>query len=107
MLIPRKLGGIPGIVTDFRHLNSRLVKLNSSIPLVRDVIQILGASEAEVLLSADLKDAYHTLPLTKKSQQYCGSTPYYGKSTYIYERVGMGLSVSPTIWQNFIKKSAG
>ena len=46
MLIPRKLGGIPRIVTDFRHLNSRLVKLNASIPLVRDAIQILGASEA-------------------------------------------------------------
>ena len=65
MLIPRKLGGIPRIVTDFRHLNSRLVKLNASIPLERDAIQILGASEAEVLSLADLKDAYHTLPLAK------------------------------------------
>ena len=27
MLIPRKLTGIPRIVTDFRHLNSRLVTL--------------------------------------------------------------------------------
>ena len=40
MLIPRKLTGIPRIVTDFRHLNSRLVTLQPSIPLVRDVIQI-------------------------------------------------------------------
>ena len=38
MLIPRKLSGIPRIVTDFRHLNSRLVKLQFSIPLVRDAI---------------------------------------------------------------------
>ena len=41
MLIPRKLTGIPRIVTDFRHLNSRLVTLQPSIPLVRDAIQIL------------------------------------------------------------------
>ena len=32
MLIPRKLTGIPRIVTDFRHLNSRLVTLQPSIP---------------------------------------------------------------------------
>ena len=35
MLIPRRLTGIPRIVTDFRHLNSRLVTLQPSIPLVR------------------------------------------------------------------------
>ena len=49
MLIPRKLSGIPRIVTDFRHLNSRLVTLQPSIPLVRDAIQILGASGCEIL----------------------------------------------------------
>ena len=40
MLIPRKLTGITRIVTDFRHLNSRLVTLQPSFPLVRDAIQI-------------------------------------------------------------------
>ena len=55
MLIPRKLTGIPRIVTDFRHLNGRLVTLQPSIPLVRDAIQILGNSGAEVLSLADLK----------------------------------------------------
>ena len=69
MLIPRKLTGIPRIVTDFRHLNSRLVTLQPSIPLVRDAIQILGNSGAEVLSLADLRDAYHTLRLSKKSQK--------------------------------------
>ena len=49
MLIPRKLTGILMIVTDFRHLNSRLVTLQPSVPLVRDAIQILGSSGCEVL----------------------------------------------------------
>ena len=104
MLIPRKQTGIPRIVTDFRHLNSRLVTLQPSIPLVRDAIQILGHSEAEVLSLADLRDAYHTLRLSKKSQKYCGITPYYGSDSYLYQRLGMGLSVSPAIWQNFIQR---
>ena len=49
MLIPRKQGGIPRVVSDIRHLNTRLVTLHPSIPLVRDAIQILGASGCEVI----------------------------------------------------------
>ena len=70
MLIPRKLSGIPRIVTDFRHLNSRLVTLQPSIPLVRDAIQILGASGCEILSLADLRDAYHTLRLSERSKNF-------------------------------------
>ena len=77
MLIPRKQGGIPRIVTDFRHLNTRLVTLHPSIPLLRDAIQILGASGCEVISVINLRDAYHALRLSKKSQKYCGITPYY------------------------------
>ena len=104
MLIPRKLTCIPRIVTDFRHLNSRLVTLQPSIPLVRDAIQILGSSGSKVLSLADLRDAYHTLRLSKRSQKFCGITPYYGSDSYLYQRLGMGLSVSPAIWQNFIQR---
>ena len=104
MLIPRKLTGIPRIVTDFRHLNSRLVTLQPSIPLVRDAIQMLGSSGSEVLSLADLRDAYHTLKLSKRSQKFCGITPYYGSDSYLYQRLGMGLSVSPAIWQKFIQR---
>ena len=78
--------------------------LNPSIPLVRDAIQILGTSGCEVLSLADLRDAYHTLKLSKKSQKYCGITPYYGSDSYLYQRLGMGLSVSQVIWQICIQK---
>ena len=102
MLIPRKLGGIPRIVTDFRYLNSRLVKLNPSIPLVKDAMQLLGAAEVEVISVVDLRDAYHTLRLDKESRQYCGITPYYGSPTYLYLRMPMGLQSSPALWMKFI-----
>ncbi len=91
-------------MSDFRHLNSCLVTLNPSVPLLHDTIQQLGASECEVLSVIDLRDAYHTLRLDEESKKYCGITPYYGSPSYLYQRLGMGLSVSPAIWQNFITK---
>ena len=50
----------------------------------------------------DLRDAFHTLRLVLSSQMYCGITPYYGSPTYHFLRIGMGMSVSPQIWQQFV-----
>ena len=50
----------------------------------------------------DLRDAFHMLRLALSSQKYCGITPYYGSPTYHYLHMGMGMSVSPQIWQQFI-----
>ena len=35
-------------------------------------------------------------------KKYCGITPYYIAPTYHYLQMGMGMSVSPQIWQQFI-----
>ena len=107
MLIPRKMSDVPRIVTDFRYLNSRLKVLNPSIPLVRDAIQMIGASGCEILSVIDLRDAYHTLRLSPRSQQFCGITPFYGSDTYIYTRLAMGLATSPSIWSNYISTVLG
>ena len=50
----------------------------------------------------DLRDAFHTLRLALSSQKYCSITLYYGSPTYHYLRIGMGMSVSPQIWQQFV-----
>ena len=50
----------------------------------------------------DLRDAFHTLRLAKTSKKYCGITPYYGSPTYHYLHMGMGMSISPQIWQQFV-----
>ena len=50
----------------------------------------------------DLQDAFHTLCLAKTSQKYCGITPYYGSPTYHYLCMGMGMSISPQIYQQFV-----
>ena len=50
----------------------------------------------------DLRDAFHALRLAKTSQKYCGVMPYYSSPTYHYLCMGMGMSVSPEIWQQFV-----
>ena len=57
-----------------------------------------------MLSLADLRDAYHNLRLSKRSQKFCGTTPYYGSDSYLYQRLGMGIIVSPAIWQNLIQR---
>ena len=50
----------------------------------------------------DLRDTFHMLRLALSLQKYCGITPYYGSPTYHYLHMGMGMSVSPQIWQQFV-----
>ena len=46
--------------------------------------------------------AFHSLHLSEKSQKYCGILPYFGSASYLYQRIPMGLNVSPSIWQTYI-----
>ena len=102
MLISRKLTKDKRVVTDFRHLNVRIMKNNLAYPLVRDMFSVLGNSKCEVLSVLDLKDAFHSLRLSENSKRYCGILPYFGSSSYSYQRMPMGLNISPSIWQSYI-----
>ena len=102
MLISRKMTSDKRVVTDFRHLNMRIVKNNLAYPLLRDTFALLGSSKCEVMLVLDLKDAFHSLRLLEKSKKYCGILPYFGSASYLYQRMPMGLNVSPLIWQCYI-----
>ena len=57
MLITRKLTKDKRPVVDFRLLNTRILRRNTSIPLMSDVLSILGNSECEVVSYVDIKDA--------------------------------------------------
>ena len=85
MLITRKLTKDKRPVVDFRLLNTRILRRNTSIPLMSDVLSILGNSECEVVSCVDIKDAYHSIRLTEKSKEYCGILPYFGSPIYRYE----------------------
>ena len=90
------------VCSDFCILNKKLVKVNHAFPLVRDCIEQLGRKKCHYLSTIDLRDAFHTLQLALSSQKYCSITPYYESSTYHYLHMGMGMSVSPQIWQQFV-----
>ena len=102
VLVKRKNQNLYRVCSDFRILNEKLVKINHAFPLVRDCIEQLGRKKCHYLSTIDLRDAFHTLRLALSSQKYCGITPYYGSPTYDDLRMGMGMSVSLQIWQQFV-----
>ena len=87
MLITRKVTQDTGVVTDFRHLNARIAKDNLAYPLLKDTFLVLGNS----------------LRLLENSKRYCEILPYFGSTSYLYQRMPMGLNISPSIWQSYIK----
>ena len=85
------------VITDFRHLNVRIAKNNLPYLVVRDIFSVLG--NVSVL---DLKDAFHSLRLSEDSRRHCSILPYFGSASYIYQRMPMGMNISPSIWQSYI-----
>ena len=102
MLITRKLTKDKRPVVDFRLLNTRILRRNTSIPLMSDVLGILGNSECEVVSCVDIKDAYHSIRLTEKSKGYCGILPYSGSPIYRYEVLPMDIACAPQIWMDYV-----
>ena len=102
MLISRKVTQDKWVVTDFRHLNMRIARNNLAYPLLKDMFMLLGGSKCEVLSVLDLKDAFHPLRLSENSKKYCGIFPYFGSTLYLYQRMPMGLNISPMVWQLYI-----
>ena len=102
MLISRKCTQDKRLVTDFRLLIVRIPKNNLAYPLFKDTFSILGSSKCEELSVLDLKDTFHSLRLSEHSKKYCRILPYFGSTSYLYQRMPMGLNISPSIWQFYI-----
>ena len=102
VLVKQENQNLDKVCIDFQILNEKLLKINHAFPLVRDCIEQLGQKCCHYLSTIDLRDTFHTLQLAATSQKYCGITPYYSSPTYHYLQMGMGMSVSPQIWQQFI-----
>ena len=69
---------------------------------MKDTFTLLGSSRCEVLSVLDLKDAFHSLRLTENFKRYCGILPYFGSTSYLYQRMPMDSNISPVIWQSYI-----
>ena len=102
VLVKWKNQNLYRVCSDFQILNEKLLKINQAFPLVRDCIEQLGRKHCHYLGTTDVRDEFHTLQLASSSQKYCGITSYYGSPTFHYFQMGMGMSVSPQIWQQFV-----
>ena len=102
MLISRKVIKDKRVVTDFRHLNMCIAKNNLAYPLLKDTFSMLGSSTCEVMSVLDLKDAFLSLQLIENSKKFWDIIPYFGSPSYLYQRMPMGLNISPLIWQSYI-----
>ena len=102
MLISRKNTKDKRVVMDFKHLNMHIAKNNLAYPLLKDTFLMLGSSKCEVMSVLDLKDTFHSLRLMENSKKFCGILPYFGSPSYFYQRMPMGLNISPPIWQSCI-----
>ena len=89
-------------MTDFKHLNMQIAKNNLAYPLLKDTFTLLSSTKCEVLSVLDLKAAFHSIRLTENSKKYCGILPYSGSTSYLYQRMPMGLNISPAVWQSYI-----
>ena len=102
MLISRKITKDKRVLTDFRYLNVWIAKNNLADPLLKDMFSVLGNPRCEVLSELDLKDAFHSLRLLKNLKRYCGILPYFGSTSYLYQRIPVGLNMSPSMFQSYI-----
>ena len=50
----------------------------------------------------DLRDGFHSLRLTESSKKYCGILQYFGSTSYLYQRMPMGLNIFPAVWYSYI-----
>ena len=78
------------------------MKNNLAYPLLKDTFALLGGYQCKVMSTLDLKDAFYSLKLTENSKKYHGILHYFGSASHLYQRMPMGLNISPAIWQSYI-----
>jgi hypothetical protein len=95
------------LICDLRYVNSRIRPRYYCSPLLRDSIKIIGHSGAKIFSCVDIKGAFHSLNIEKGSQKYLHTCPYPGGTMYRYQKLAMGLKVSPSEWGNCMDKILG
>ena len=86
----------------FQALKYENSQKQSGLSSMKGHVYLVGSSKCEVLSVLDLKDEFHCLRLTESSEKYCGILPYFGSASYLYQRMPMGLNISPAVWQSYI-----
>ena len=83
------------LINDSRHLNLLTTPEIACIPATELVLTSFNESNAQIFCSIDISDGFYSIPLDKKSQEYCSFTiPNIG--SYSFAKLPLGLSGSPS-----------
>lgn len=97
--IPKKDGRIRWL-TDFRALNKNLRRHTYPLPLIDEIVR--RRKGYKYFTKLDLSMMYYAFELDERSKDLCTIVTPYGK--YKYNRMAMGLKVSPDYAQYHIEK---
>lgn len=92
--IPKKDDTIR-FVTDFRILNTKLVRKPFPLPLIHDIVQTLGKFMWATCI--DLSMGYYSMKLSEKARKICVTCLPWG--LYSYNMLPMGIKVATDIFQ--------
>ena len=54
------------------------------------------------IISSRFQRCIPFIEVIRKFQEICGILPYFGSTSYLYQRIPLGLNISPSIWQSYI-----
>ena len=94
-IIPKKDGTVR-FISDFREVNKRIKRKPYPIPNIQDLLLKLEGFQYGT--SLDLNMGYYHIELSPDSKRICTIVLPWGK--YEYQRLPMGLSNSPDIFQD-------
>lgn len=96
-IVPKKDGRVR-FVTDFRKLNTMIKRNPYPLPHIKDML--LKVSNFTYATAMDLVMGYYNIALSDDAKKLCTITTPWGK--YEYNRLPMGVSISPDIFQDKI-----
>ena len=99
LLVPKKDGTLR-FVADLRDMNKILEEDTYPLPLIRDVLDALGASKASVYSIVDLRSAFWQIEVHPSSQKYLTINTYMGR--YAFRVLPFGLHSSPSAFQRLM-----
>ncbi len=85
------------LVVDFKYLISHLPDIIFNYPEIKHVLHKIGRHSSHIYSMLDLKQAFHSINLTKDSKQYTSCCASPGSPTYQYNKLSQGLNVSPAL----------
>lgn len=96
-VIPKKDNRVR-FISDFRKLNSQIKRTPYPLPHIKDML--LKVSNFTYATALDLVMGYYNITLTDDAKKLCTITTPFGK--YEYNRLPMGVSIAPDIFQDKI-----